>query len=589
MKKLLLSLGVVLGTSSLFGQVILSIESPASIVGFPDFTSNGDGSNWATTTLVGFPVLKDTVAIMNDGSAGLNAQGLPISLHGCDSANVNNLTGKFALIYRNTCGFGEKARNAVAKGAIGIIIVNREEALINMDGGAEGADSTWMVGIPVAFVKKSTGDLIRTTIENGEVVEVLIGDKTGLYPHDLSVFDNTVLRPNFGSLPRVLATNPTTNPISFGGRVYNFGNDTMNNVTVDVVVERDGTEVYSETTTPVILTPGDSISNIVVPTMPQASFSTIGSYKITYTVNSTETDLYAGDNVATAEFSITNNVWSGARSSTNDSIFSDGFYSYATSNTPALTDRFTLCQTFSHENASDFSVVGLKVSGVQKALADSIAYEYDADLINWSLYEWAGTGGVYTITANSTIAAASLVPVASGEIALDNYTDGAHFEIPITEVEVPLIDNQKYLACLVLNEHRLTFPLSTSDYYDFNFDDDLVRFPIQVDNTWSPRGFGNAPSFGLVHGHASLNETEKVNGSAYPNPASEIVRFKLEKSGNAVLNITDMSGRTIANKSINVENGQFMFSVAELNNGSYIFNVTFDDNSVSRINLAVAK
>jgi hypothetical protein len=50
-----------------------------------------------------------------------------------------------------------------------------------------------------------------------------------------------------------------------------------------------------------------------------------------------------------------------------------------------------------------------------------------------------------------------------------------------------------------------------------------------------------------------------------------------------------MSGRTVATRAINVENGQFIISVADLNNGAYIFNVTFDDNSVSRINVAVAK
>lgn len=232
MKKLLLSLGVVLGTSSLFGQVIVSVETPASIANFPEFTSNGDGSSWGLATLVGLTPILDTVVIANDGAAGLNAQGLPNSLHACDSANLNDMTGKIALIYRNTCGFGYKALAAQQRGAVAVIIVNREEAMVNMNGGTEGASCT----IPVVFVNKSTGDQIRTTIEGGTPVTVLIGDKTGFYPNDLSIFDNGVLRPNFGTLPAHLSDNAGNPAINFGGRVYNNGSASMTNVTINVTV-----------------------------------------------------------------------------------------------------------------------------------------------------------------------------------------------------------------------------------------------------------------------------------------------------------------------------------------------------------------
>lgn len=585
MKKLLLSLGVVLGTSSLFGQVIVSVETPLSIANFPEFSSNGDGSSWGLATLVGLTPILDTVVIADDGALGLNAQGLPNSLHACDSANLNDMTGKIALIYRNTCGFGYKALAAQQRGAVAVIIVNREEAMINMNGGTEGAACT----IPVVFVNKSTGDQIRTTIEGGTDVTVLIGDKTGFYPNDLSIFDNGVLRPNFGTLPTRLADNAGSPAIDFGGRVYNNGSASMTNVTVNVTVTRNGTEIYNQTTAPVAtVVAGDSISTITLADLAAVDYAPIGLYKITYTAASTETDNYPGDNVATAEFAVTANTWSLGRSGAGDSILADAYYRPAT----LPTSLFRTCQVIGDTDASEFELTSIRMAGVTKAIADSTAFAYDTPLLVWRLFEWAGTAGNYTLTGNAGgIQTADYTEVASGEITLDAaYPGEEQFDMPITGSGFVMSNNQKYFVCFDTPEPRLYIGYTTKDYYDFNqTNDDLVRFPLQSDAAWTLNGFGIVPAFALVDGSGSLNETETVAGSAYPNPAQDIVRFRIAKSGDAVLNVTDMSGRTVATRSINVENGQFIISVADLNNGAYIFNVTFDDNSVSRINVAVAK
>ena len=42
------------------------------------------------------------IIIVDDGSTGTNAQGNPVSAEGCNPL-INNLTGKIAVIYRNTC------------------------------------------------------------------------------------------------------------------------------------------------------------------------------------------------------------------------------------------------------------------------------------------------------------------------------------------------------------------------------------------------------------------------------------------------------------------------------------------------------
>ena len=60
--------------------------------------------------------------MVDDGLPETNAQGNPISAEGCNPL-INNLTGKIAVIYRNTCEFGAKALNAQNAGAIGVIII----------------------------------------------------------------------------------------------------------------------------------------------------------------------------------------------------------------------------------------------------------------------------------------------------------------------------------------------------------------------------------------------------------------------------------------------------------------------------------
>lgn len=67
------------------------------------------------------------------------------------SAPVDGVSGKIALLDRGTCAFTEKAANAQAGGATGVIIVNNEENPII----PAGDDAS--ISIPVIGVKQSTG------------------------------------------------------------------------------------------------------------------------------------------------------------------------------------------------------------------------------------------------------------------------------------------------------------------------------------------------------------------------------------------------------------------------------------------------
>ena len=40
---------------------------------------------------------------------------------------INDLTGKIAVLYRNSCDFATKAWNAQVAGAVAVIVINRED------------------------------------------------------------------------------------------------------------------------------------------------------------------------------------------------------------------------------------------------------------------------------------------------------------------------------------------------------------------------------------------------------------------------------------------------------------------------------
>ena len=117
--------------------ISFKINSPNVIAGNYNFSTTADpGVSPAGWT--GTPDLNDTAnAVMatlmfvEDGTAGINPQGNPISQEGCFPL-INDLTGKIAVVWRNNCQFGEKILNAEKAGAVGVIIINREPGLTNM-------------------------------------------------------------------------------------------------------------------------------------------------------------------------------------------------------------------------------------------------------------------------------------------------------------------------------------------------------------------------------------------------------------------------------------------------------------------------
>jgi len=102
-----------------------------------------------------------------------------------------NVAGKFALVQRGAIGFVDKAKNAQAAGADGIIIYNNTTGIINMASDAA-------ITIPQIFMSKADGDLLAAALTAGTAVHVTFNGES-------TVIDN----PSAGSMSSFTSWGPT--------------------------------------------------------------------------------------------------------------------------------------------------------------------------------------------------------------------------------------------------------------------------------------------------------------------------------------------------------------------------------------------
>ena len=139
----------------------LAINSPAAIAGNYPAGFAQFGPPLTPTGLTGDVVLVD------DGVGNVTpptgAAGNLSVMDGCNTpfANAAAVSGKIAMMYRGTCGFAVKAKNAQLNGATGVIIVNHAaggNGFVNM----AGVDPT--ITIPSLSVGNANGELIRAQL-----------------------------------------------------------------------------------------------------------------------------------------------------------------------------------------------------------------------------------------------------------------------------------------------------------------------------------------------------------------------------------------------------------------------------------------
>ena len=582
MKKLLLAVSVILTSSWAGAQVIVAGVSPQSIVANYAFTW-AEPASWGATPDFNIPgvFVEDTIMLVEDGSTGLNAQGHPVSQEGCNPL-TNDLTGKIAVIYRNTCNFSLKALNAQNAGAVGVIIINRDPEVVGMGAGTDAPSVT----IPVVMLTNFDGATLVNEMANGSVV-VFMGNKTGLFANDIAINPGAALAPKAGHVHSLLAQNGTEFNFDLGARIYNPGSAPQATVSLNAkITNPSGAVVYDNTVSGLSIVSGDSAD--VYPgsasTLPNFSLSSYpaGIYTVTYTANLGGTDEYDGDNTVTYTFTVNDSVFSYAKRDTaTNSLNAGNFYRPGTN-----TSTFSICTVINDANASRVAATGVYFAATKATGTTPL----DGEEILLYLYKWED---VFTDLNDPNFSFNTLTEVASGAYIYPGDLQG---EIVYGSYSAPVIltDNERYLACAQTTNLDLYLGYDDQNY-TWNTDYYLQpMFPNESDisagGQYFAVGFGSdlptALGIGLIDkNNIGLSEANVIEGVAYPNPAIEKVTVSIQGEGVASLTITDVAGKVAMVSSINLVNGKSDVNIAGLEAGIYVFNVVLENGKSAQFNV----
>lgn len=579
MKKLLLIISAVVLSATTYAQVIAAGISPQSIVANYTHTWADPAGGWGTPDFnIPNTYVQDTLMVVDDGSTGTNAQGNPISAEGCNPL-INNLTGKIAVCFRNTCEFGAKALNAQNAGAVGVIVINREPTVIAMGAGVSGANVT----IPVVMLTLADGLSLIAEMANGPVV-MFLGNKTGLFPNDGGISAGAALLPRQALIPSQLAQNGTEYNFDLGARVYNYGNQAQTNMTLTATITNpSGATVYNNQASGISLAPGDSID--VDPTqvnnLPNFSLASYqeGTYTLTYTLGLSDGDDYDADNILTTTFTVTDSLYGFAQADPTTGSPTGGNY-YRPSNN---NQTFSTCQVIDNANASRIQANGLWFSATTAAASGVILTGEEMAVY---LYKWED---VFADLNDANLAFNTLTEVASGYYYypddLQGQTVYGAFANPAA-----LENNQRYLACVQTVNLNLYLGHENSTNLTWNEDYYLQPMtPNESDGTYYPGGFGadlpSSMAVAISDNEVSISELNTVAGKAFPNPANDIVTVAIEGEGTAQLTVTDIAGKVAMATTLNLAAGQDNVNINTLQSGLYIFNVTLENGKTAQFNV----
>jgi hypothetical protein len=574
MKKLLLSLSVILSAAAASAQVIVAGVSPQNIVANYTHTWADPAGGWGTPDFnIPNTFVEDTIMLVDDGSTGTNAQGNPVSAEGCNPL-INDLTGKIAVIYRNTCEFGLKALNAQNAGAVGVIIINRNPGeVIAMGAGANGANVT----IPVVMLDLNDGATLVNEMANGPVV-VFMGNKTGLFPNDVSLLGRATLAPKAAMVHSLLAQNGTEFNFDLGAKVFNPGNQNQAAVTLTATItDPSGNEVYNNSVNNLSINSGFDSTEVAPGTLPNFSLASYsaGEYTLTYTATiNGVTDEYLDDNTLTYKFSFNDSVFAYAKP-LNGSISAANHYRPGTNN-----QTYSVCTVINDANANRVQAEGVYFSATKAANTAPL----DGEEIALYLYKWEDA---FADLNDANLAFNTLTEVASGFYYYpgdlqDQIVYGA-FNTPVA-----LENNQRYLACAQTVNLDLYLGYDNTDY-TYNTDYYLQpMFPNESDGTYFAIGFGTDLPTALgvkLDAVANVSENNVIDGKAYPNPANDNITISIEGEGVASLNVTDVSGKTVMTNLVSLVAGKSDVNIASLESGMYIFNVTLENGKTAQFNV----
>ncbi len=579
MKKILLTLAVIVAGYNAQSQVIAAGISPVAIEGNYDFTwADPGGGDWSSPDfLIPGTFVQDTLMLVEDGTPGTNPQGNPVSQEGCFPL-INNVAGKIAVIYRNTCEFGAKALNAQDSGAVAVIIINRDPEVIEMGGGAMGTSVT----IPVIMLTSTDGAALVNEMLGGSVV-MFLGNKTGLYNNDAGLTKGTTLISKAGSMPALLAQNGTEFNFDIGTRVYNYGIQDQSNMVLSATIDGPGGNLYTQSLTLPTVLSGDSID--VEPSQvlnfPQFSNATypVGRYTLTYNIALDTADAYDADNWIIAEFFISDTMFSivSADTLTGEPNQNNGF------RPSGNTATFSSCIVLDNPNGSRLGVEGLYF----QALGNSV--DLTGEEIALYAYRWQD---VFTDLNDGALAFDNLNTVGFGTYT---YASDLQGETVYGALNTPIAleDNQRFLFCAQTVNVDVFLGFDNTLNYLWNEAFYLQPIaPIENDGNYFAAGFGmeQQSSIGVKVAEVSslnigLSENGTIEGMAYPNPAKDVVTIAINTSEDANVIVTDLTGKVVIFGALSFANGNAIVNIADLESGVYLFNVTLENGLSSQFSV----
>ena len=586
---------VAIGSYS-YSQVVVAGVSPAAVQGNYDYgvqaacgawPGETDDGSWGWNLDFNTPgvFVQDTLMMAEDGTLGLNLQGNPISQEACFPL-TNDLTGKIAVLYRNTCDFATKAWNAQEAGAVAVIVLNREDDVaigMSADPLGDGPNVT----IPVVIVSNVSGAIMTNAMAGGPVV-MLIGNKQNAFVNDLGAVKGEFLVNDFGGANSAIYDGMTP-----GIQVYNFGSADQAAVTVNATItDGGGTAVYDETVGPLSIVSGDTAFIFPGNTDEFPAWDLgIGSYTnddytLTYTLDMGVVDDSDFDNVYMADFKIQDE---GLSLSTMDAVNMP----IAGGNPSNSTTEYQSCMMFQDPNASALAIAGMYfVPHTDTAVNDLAGAEIFANAYQWDDAWTDLNDAAYTFDPATNDAFQNLNLVTFGThypASNDDVDDVAYVEFG---TQFQMVDNQRYLFCLQTFESAtISFGYDNSIDYGGNYGV-LAQpvSPVHVDGSWYAAGW-NGSSATSISLHTfdpaiiGVQENDVLEGRAFPNPTNDNVVISLNASGEGTINVTDLAGRTAMNVATTFVNGSVKVDMSSLESGVYVFNVTLENGQTSQFNV----
>ncbi|MBL4862613.1 MAG: T9SS type A sorting domain-containing protein [Crocinitomicaceae bacterium] len=487
MKTLLITFTLVFLGYLTQAQVVCLGISPANITGSYDFTwADPQGGDWSTPDfLISGTYVQDTLMLADDGTSGLNAQGNPISAEACNPL-INSLTGKIAVIYRNTCNFSTKALNAQNAGAVGVIIINREAGVIGMAGGADGPSIT----IPVVMISLADGMTLVDEMTNGPVV-MFLGNKIGAHANDIGTYSNEMLISSYGG-----ADTSIFDGFNPGIQLYNYGSNTQSSIVVTANIDGPAGNVYNQSINAPTMFSGDTLSIFNGNTYAFPPFYLggignypLGDYVLTYTLSLGTTDDDPTDNTITSNFTVNDQVVALSRIDTMGHPIANNYPGNSTV-------EYQTCMFFEDPNASNIGIQGVHFVPYTDTLFNSfIGSEIFINAYEWN-DTWVDLLDPNYATNNSWFQNLNNIRSES-HIPASNSESGTSVYVPFT-TPLDLVNNQRYLFCLQTFDTQIAFGYDAQLKYETNSSiNSMPICPIYIDDTWFMAGWTNLSALSM--------------------------------------------------------------------------------------------